>query len=119
MLHDNDDGSVYRASVITFDREDVLRDGPKGKLKDPAKTGVEEFPGGSTPSQYALPVEAKELQDLIEHREMNFAVGNIFKACYRLGRKEGITDEYDLRKILFFADRELKRVTKGAENGKS
>ena len=70
----------------------------------------EELPGGSTPSQYALPASAVELQDLIEHREMNFAVGNIFKAAYRLGRKDGISAEYDLRKIIWFAERELNRV---------
>ena len=68
--------------------------------------------GGSTPSQYALPTDAKELQDLIEHREMNFAVGNIFKACYRLGTKDGVSAEYDLNKIIWFAERELTRIKK-------
>ena len=71
---------------------------------------LKEVPGGSTPSQYALPYGAKELQDLIEHREMNFAVGNIFKACYRLGTKDGVSAEYDLNKIIFFARRELARI---------
>lgn len=73
---------------------------------------MKEVPGGSTPSQYALPPGAKELQDLIEHREMNFAVGNIFKACYRLGTKNGVSAEYDLNKIIFFAKRELARIQK-------
>ena len=68
----------------------------------------QEKPGGSTPSQYAIPRGARELQDLIEHREMNFAVGNIFKAAYRMGVKHE-TAEYDLRKIIWFARRELKR----------
>ena len=72
----------------------------------------ETLPGGSTPSQYAIPEEAKELQDLIEYRNMNFAVGNIFKACYRLGIKEGVDEAYDLRKIIYFAQRELQRITK-------
>jgi len=69
-------------------------------------------PGGSTPSQYALPPDAKELQDLIEYREMNFSVGNIFKACYRLGHKDGVSSTYDMRKIIYFAQRELKRLSK-------
>lgn len=73
---------------------------------------IKEVPGGSTPSQYALPTGAKELQDLIEHRGMNFAVGNIFKACYRLGTKDGVSAEYDLNKIIFFAKRELARIQK-------
>jgi hypothetical protein len=68
--------------------------------------------GGSTPDQYGLPDSAKELQDLIEHREMNFAVGNIFKACYRLGNCQHSTPQRDLRKIIWFAERELARLSK-------
>jgi len=66
-------------------------------------------PGGSTPSQYAFPATAKELQDLIEYRNMNFAVGNIFKAAYRIDVKLDDGGEYDLRKIIWFAERELQR----------
>ena len=66
--------------------------------------------GGSTPHQYSIPLDAKELQDLIEYRNMNFAIGNIFKACYRMGRKEGADELYDLNKIIFFAKRERKRI---------
>jgi len=43
---------------------------------------------------------------------MNFAVANIFKAAYRLGGKEGTSPEYDLNKIVFFAERELIRRKK-------
>lgn len=70
--------------------------------------------GGSTPSQYGLPDEASELQDLIEYRNMNFAVGNIFKACYRMGFKEGADPLYDINKILFFAQREKARLLKAS-----
>ena len=66
--------------------------------------------GGSTPHQYSIPSDARELQDLIEYRNMNFAIGNIFKACYRMGRKEGADEIYDLNKIIFFAKREKKRI---------
>lgn len=65
--------------------------------------------GGST-SYYQLPEGATELFDLINHRNMNFSVGNIFKACYRMGEKEGIDDIYDLKKIIFMAEQELKRL---------
>ena len=58
---------------------------------------------------YQLPKGATELQDLIEHKNMNFAIANIFKAAYRLGDKEGTSVEYDLNKIIFFAQRELNR----------
>ena len=64
--------------------------------------------GGSTPEQYALPEWATELQDLIEHRNMNFAIGNIFKACYRMGTKNN--DLYEINKIIWFAERERGRI---------
>lgn len=65
--------------------------------------------GGST-DYYDIPQDAIDISDLIEHRKMSFGVGNIFKACYRLGMKSGIDDAYDLRKIIHFATRELQYV---------
>ena len=65
---------------------------------------------GWSSEYYELPEGATELQDLIEHREMNFAIGNIFKAAYRLGNKNGSSKEYDLNKIIWFAQRELNRL---------
>jgi len=63
--------------------------------------------GGSTPSQYALPKGAKDIQDLIEYRNMGFALGNIFKACYRYGLKNN--NIYELNKIKWFVDRLIKQ----------
>jgi hypothetical protein len=57
--------------------------------------------GGST-SYYRLPEHATELKHLISAKGMSFARGNIFKACYRLGEKEGTDVLYDLKKMLFF-----------------
>ena len=62
---------------------------------------------GWSTDYYVLPDTAVELQDLIEHRSMNFSVGNIFKACYRLGRKDGTSTLYDLRKMKWFIEREI------------
>ena len=59
--------------------------------------------GGSTPEQYSIPKGAKDIQDLIEHRNMNFSLGNIFKACYRYGIKNN--NIYELNKIRWFVDR--------------
>lgn len=67
-------------------------------------------PGGLTPSQYAIPPKAEQLQDLIEYRNMNFAIGNIFKACYR--EKESVDKLYEIRKIIWFAKREERRLLK-------
>lgn len=60
--------------------------------------------GGST-SYYELPDNATELNDLIEHKNMSFALGNIFKACYRFGEKDAASRLYDLNKIIYFAER--------------
>lgn len=60
---------------------------------------------GSSTDYYKLPAGATDLLDLIEHKEMDFAIGNIFKACYRLGEKHGTDMLYDLNKIIFFAER--------------
>lgn len=65
--------------------------------------------GGST-SYYSIPEYARDLQDLIEHKRMEFGLGNIFKACYRFGDKDGTSKRYDLNKIIFFAQRELARL---------
>ena len=40
---------------------------------------------GSTASYYELPADAQELQDLISHKNMNAQIGEIFRACYRMG----------------------------------
>jgi len=73
---------------------------------------LSEGPGGSTPHQYAIPSEATELIDLIEYRDMNYNLGNIFKAVYRMGTCSHADKLYDLRKIIFFATRELRREEK-------
>lgn len=67
--------------------------------------------GGST-TYYDIPEGAMDLQDLIEWKNMNFSIGNIFKACYRLGQKSGQDDLYDINKIIFFAQREKVRLEK-------
>jgi len=65
--------------------------------------------GGST-DYYRLPEGATELLDLIDHKQMSFGIANIFKACYRFGEKEQTDRAYDLRKIIFFAERELRKI---------
>ena len=68
---------------------------------------------GLSSDYYTLPEGCKELQDLIEYRDMNFARGNIFKATYRLGDKPGVDQIYDYEKIIWFAQREIDRLVKG------
>ena len=69
--------------------------------------------GGST-DYYRIPTGAADLLDLIEHKKMDFAIGNIFKACYRLGEKEGTDLLYDLNKIIFFAERKKALLSRNS-----
>ena len=74
-----------------------------------SEKGLTVSDGGST-SYYALPDGATDLQDLIEYKSMNFSIGNMFKAIYRLGEKSGNSLAYDLNKIIWYANRELQRL---------
>jgi hypothetical protein len=65
---------------------------------------------GSSTEYYKIPTGATDIIDLIELKNMNFAIGNIFKACFRLGEKANTDRGYDLRKILYFVNRELDRI---------
>lgn len=69
--------------------------------------------GGDT-DYYKLPKNSKMIQDLIEYKKMNFSIGNIFKATYRLSDETGDVIR-DLNKIIWFAEREKKRLLKEAK----
>lgn len=72
---------------------------------------------GSTASYYQLPPGCSELQDLISHRDMNAQIGEIFRACYRYGKASHSDRLRDAKKILFYAQAEIKRLENG--NGKT
>jgi hypothetical protein len=97
--------SMYGPVKLDSTVENWPYEGQFDKKEDQVQTGW-------SSSYYELPPDAKEVQDLIEHRNMNFAVGNIFKAAYRLGNKKGTDRAYDLRKIIWFAERELAKLGK-------
>ena len=63
--------------------------------------------GGSS-SYYELPRDCRQLQDVIWKEEMTWNQANIFKAAYRWGHKPDL--EYNLRKIIWFAQDELDRL---------
>lgn len=71
--------------------------------------------GGSN-SYYDIPPSAKDLLDLIDHKKMRYSIANIFKACYRFGEKPTATEEYDLEKIIYFAQRELAKIRRSKED---
>jgi len=70
--------------------------------------------GGST-NYYTLPEHATELRHLISAKGMSKARGDIFKACYRLGEKEGVDPLYDINKMRFFID-DLAEMHKRGEH---
>ena len=67
--------------------------------------------GGST-DYYKLKRKWRDCGDIMEHRNMNYNQGNIFKAsfCFNIGRHSGTDYERELNKIIYFAKRELKRI---------
>lgn len=73
--------------------------------------------GGET-DYYKIEPEWTTFQDVIEAREHNYSQGNIFKvACtFNIGRHSGTDYERELNKIIFFANRELKRIAFDKEN---
>ena len=78
---------------------------------DFGKLGVEASDGSSA-SYYFLPAESKQLQDLISYRNMNAQIGEIFRACYRYGRVAHSDKLRDIKKIIYYANAELERLTK-------
>lgn len=90
------------------------------KVKDSTNTLVEpvkRIPShtvsdGSSADYYVLPNGAKELQDLISHKNMNAQIGEIFRACYRYGEVAHSKMLRDAKKIKFYAEAEIKRLEK-------
>jgi len=83
--------------------DDCPSDRAKGKVKSD---------GGST-DYYRLPEHATELRHLISHKGMRKSRGDLFKACYRLGEKDGADLLYDLNKIKFFAEDLIEMYERG------
>ena len=65
---------------------------------------------GSSASYYKLPSDATELQDLISCKNMNAQIGEIFRECYRYGQASHSDEIRGIKKILFYANAELKRL---------
>jgi hypothetical protein len=67
---------------------------------------------GSTANYYKLPPGANELQDLISYKNLNAQIGEIFRECYRYGQASHSDELRGIKKILFYANAELKRLEK-------
>jgi hypothetical protein len=65
---------------------------------------------GSTADYYKLPAGCTQLQDLISYRNLNAQDGEIFRAIYRKGRASHSDELRDAKKVLFYAQAEVKRL---------
>lgn len=63
---------------------------------------------GGHSSYYDIPDWVENIGDAIRYKKMSYEIANIFKSCYRFGEKEGAEKEYDLNKIIYFAQKELE-----------
>lgn len=82
------------------------------RLPAPALTATGVKSDGSTASYYELPEGATQLQDLISFKNMNAQIGEIFRACYRMGQASHSDNLRDAKKILFYAKAEVERLEK-------
>ena len=67
---------------------------------------------GSTAEYYELPEYATELQHLISFKNMNAQIGEIFRACFRYGQVEHSDRLRDAKKIKFYVEAEIERLTR-------
>lgn len=103
------DGMTEMAREDSAARWDELRNRAMGILPDEVN---KEKSDGSSADYYKLPKLATELQDLISEKNMNAQIGEIFRECYRYGQASHSDELRGIKKILFYANAELKRLTK-------
>ncbi len=110
MAHEDLSPEDYLAKLAADRR--YVRAAHEADLGKPSGALPVQSDGGST-AYYLLPAHARDIDDLIAHKRMSFRMGNVFKAAYRMGEKAGIDRAYDLRKIIFNAQRELEDIEAG------
>lgn len=93
----------------------TFRDEPPVILRPYLPQLQKEVSNGATAGYYVLPEGAKELQDLISYKNMNAQVGEMFRACYRLGEVSHSPRIRDINKIIFYAEMEIQRIEKYGE----
>ena len=78
--------------------------------KNQATYNQKEKSDGLHAEYYTLPNNSTQLQDLISNRNMNAQIGEIFRECYRYGLASHSDELRGIKKILFYANAELKRL---------
>lgn len=101
---------VMRAALTAV--EDPVAAKPNTLVEPVKRIRSHTVSDGSSADYYVLPNGAKELQDLISHKNMNAQIGEIFRACYRYGEVAHSKMLRDAKKIKFYAEAEIKRLEK-------
>ena len=91
---------------------DLIRLAPLTKEQPSMVPPTREISDGSTAENYQLPEGARELQDIISHKNMNAQVGEVFRTAYRYGGAAHSDMLRDARKMKFYIDAEIKRLEK-------
>ena len=98
------------ASEPRFDITKSIKESKGNICRETTAPNIKQNNNGGASDWYSLPKDANTLQDLIEHRNMNGSVKDIFKACYRLGIKT--EDELrDANKMAYYSLREVGRIS--------
>jgi hypothetical protein len=102
-------------TVWTYDKKLKTPEKPEVKIHKapvsmPLERALKLVSDGSSADYYVLPNDAKELQDLISHKNMNAQIGEIFRSCYRYGEVSHSGKLRDAKKIKFYAEAEIKRL---------
>ena len=109
-------GYAYKVMRSVLDAvEDSVTTKPNTLVVEKSLTsykGTQSSSDGSSADYYVLPNGAKELQDLISHKNMNAQIGEIFRSCYRYGEVAHSKMLRDAKKIKFYAEAEIKRLEK-------
>lgn len=89
-----------------YARNGIDRDVPAAPPFKPAKTTSD----GATASYYELPEWARELADLIRHKQMNGSQAEMFRAIYRGAEASHSDERRQARKVLTYAIDEVVRT---------
>jgi uncharacterized protein YjbI with pentapeptide repeats len=96
--------------------EEVLRRIGEGLMVSgvtPDNTEDSSVSDGSTAQYYSFKdIGATELQHLISHKNMNAQIGEIFRTCYRYGEASHSDTLREAKKIKFYSEAEIERLTK-------
>ena len=76
-----------------------------------AKSDAIPLSDGSTADYYELPAKATQLQHLISAKDMNAQIGEVFRTCYRYGECSHSDKLREAKKIKFYADAEIERLS--------